>query len=79
MSAPLKMKDFTHLDTLNVSLSHERERVALAKSGGERTLREVRVQQIEKEITHERVFLGLPGDTKIEFISDDDLLAELGF
>jgi hypothetical protein len=72
------MTDFAHLDILNVSLSRERERVASAKSDGERTLREVRVQQIEKEITHERVFLGLPGDAKIEFISDDDLLAELG-
>jgi hypothetical protein len=56
----------SHLDALELRLSHERSRLANAKTAGERELRSVWIAQIEKEIGAE-----LPE------ISDDELLAEL--
>lgn len=72
-----RIVDFGHLDALNLRLSHERERWRLAKSVAERNMRSVWVAQLEKEITHERVFLGLTAQPEIESINDDDLLAAL--
>ena len=68
----------THLDALNLNLSHERARLADSKSQGERDLRSVWVAQLEKEIAAERAFLGLDDvKTDAELMSEDELLAEL--
>ena len=66
----------THLDALELRLSHERERLAKAKTERERQIRQVWVSGIEKEISSERKFLGLTDD--LPQVSDDELLAELG-
>lgn len=67
------MTDYSHLDALQTGLSHERERLANAKSDQEREMRSVWVQGYEKQIANEKKFLGID-DT----MSDDELLAELG-
>lgn len=59
------MTDTSHLDALQLRLSHERDRLARAKTEQEREMRRVWVAQIEKEI-------GLERD-----MTDDELLAEL--
>jgi len=65
------MTDFSHLDALNLRLSHERARFAKDQS----EIRAVWIKQIEKEIAGERKHLGL---TEIEeTMSDDELLAAL--
>lgn len=66
----------THLDALELRLSHERARLAAAKSKGEREIRTVWVRGIEKEIADERKRLGLTNE--LPEVSDDELLAELG-
>ena len=69
------MTDHSHLLALMTILSHERERLANAKSDQERALRSVWVSQLEREIAAEEAFLGLePIDRAM---SDDELLAEL--
>jgi hypothetical protein len=70
------MKDTTHLDALQVRLSNERNRLAAAKTDGERELRRVYVAQCEKEIAGEKAFLGIV-DAPAAAMSDDELLAEL--
>ena len=75
--------DLTHLHYLELSLSHERARLDAAKRPGERLVRAGWVVQIEKEIAAERIFLGIaePIDgitCRIDRMSDDELLAELG-
>lgn len=65
-----------HIDSLELRLSHERGRLRTAKSQNERDLRAVWVAQIEKEILHERAFLG--GDRPDLDMDDDELLAALG-
>lgn len=64
----------THLDALELRLSHERGYLAKAKTEQERALRQVWIVQIEKEIIRERKFLGL---NDLPVMSDDELLAEL--
>jgi len=76
-----RSKQMTHLNALQLSLSNERNRLAKAKTQGERDLRKVWVAQIEKEIAHEIEFLGnhadyIEQDPSIE-MSDDELLAAL--
>jgi hypothetical protein len=66
-----------HLVALHTRLSHERGYLAKAKTASERELRSVWISQIEKEITAERVFLGMPPDEPLEDVSDDELLAAL--
>ena len=44
------MTDTSHLDALQLRLSHERSYLAAAKSDGERELRSVWIAQIEREI-----------------------------
>lgn len=70
------MKDLSHLNALELRLSHERDRLAGAKTDKERALRRVWVAQIEKEIAAEHKFLGLSTDFETP-VSDDELLAEL--
>lgn len=71
------MTDFSHLDALELGLSHERARFNAATKPGERALRAVWVSGLEREVAAERKFLGLDA-TPASPMSDDDLLAELG-
>ncbi len=64
-----------HLDALRSRLARERERLALSKTPHESALRQVYVNQCEREIEGEMRFLGLASVSNS--ISDDDLLAEL--
>lgn len=65
----------THLDALNLRLSHERDRLASANSTQERKLRGVWIAQIEREIQAEHLFLAKTAPTLN--LSDDDLFREL--
>jgi len=67
-----------HLHALELGLYHEKQRLAAAKSESERQLRQVWVNQRQKEIDGERKFLGLsPVDSTVA-LTDDELLAALG-
>ena len=68
------MTDLTHLNALELNLSHERVRLAGAKTKGERDLRTVWVAQLEREIAGERAFLGLAPE---ETMTLDEIFAEL--
>ena len=70
--------DRSHLNALQVRLSHERGYLVAAKTGSERKLRSVWIAQIEKEIAAERAFIGLVDEGQSLKISDEELLAELG-
>jgi hypothetical protein len=67
--------NYTHLDALNLRLSHERARLAAATSDRERAVRAAWISQTEREIAGERAFLGLQDD--LPAVDDDELLAEL--
>jgi hypothetical protein len=69
------MTDYSHLDALELSLSHERERLRLARSPLEIEYREIWVRQYKREIASERELLGLPPTDSIMAL--DDILAEL--
>lgn len=73
--------DTTHLDALEVGLSHERARLSASKPGLERELRTVWVHQLEKQIADEIKFLGLDAADlaarTMPNMTDDELLAEL--
>lgn len=71
------MTDLSHLDALQVRLSHERARLAAATRPREIELRTVWVAGIEREITHEMDFLS-GGKAPAVDMSDDELLAALG-
>lgn len=68
------MTDFSHLHALETRLAHERARLERATKASEIAMRKVWVSQIEREISGERLRLGI-GDAAD--IGDDDLLAEL--
>ena len=75
------MTDFSHLDAIDLRLSHERDRVAQAKTSKDRAWREHNVCMIERERASEIAFLeakGIKFPTLNEILSDDELLAELG-
>jgi len=67
--------DYSHLDALELGLSHERDRLRLARSAHEIAYREIWVRQYEREIASERELLGLPPTDSIMAL--DDILAEL--
>ena len=69
--------DTTHLVALQQGLSHEKDRLAKAKSEKEIALRTVWVKQYEREIEAEYKFLGMAPSSVLDSISDDDLFAEL--
>ena len=71
------MTDLSHLDALNLRLSHEREYLRTAKSQQEKELRTVWIAQIEKEIQGEMKFLGIETTPDEILMSDDELLNEL--
>lgn len=66
----------SHLNALQVRLSHERDYLARAKTQSERELRKVWIAQIEKEIIGEMKFLGI-NETQTEELSDEELLKAL--
>lgn len=63
--------DYSHLDALNLRLSHERARYEADKN----PLRKVWIEGIEREIAAEYKFLGI--NPEIVSMSDDELLNEL--
>lgn len=72
--------DSTHLSALELRLSHERARLAQAKTRSERALRSVWIAQIEREIAHELGRQSTPAaklGAKLDAMSDAELLAEL--
>lgn len=72
--------DFSHLDAIDLRLSHERVRVAQAKTAKDREWREHNVRMIEKEREAEIRFLekrGVKFPTLDEILSDDELFREL--
>jgi hypothetical protein len=71
------MTDMTHLAALEIRLSNERAHASRETSKNGLALRNVWISQIEKEILHERVFLGLPEIEELPEMSIDELLAEL--
>jgi len=71
-------KDFSHLNALEYRLHNENKRLTQATTPREKEWRQVIVDQIKKEIAHERTFLGLPEQEPPVTLSDDELLKELG-
>jgi hypothetical protein len=69
-------RDGSHLAALELGLSHERERLAKAKTEGERALRRVWIAQMEKEIAGELAFLAKQ-NSDLPDMTDDELLAAL--
>lgn len=65
------MSDCSHLDALELRLSHERAR--FARDGAE--IRKAWIAQIEREIERERAFIGVPSDAAD--MTDDEILAAL--
>jgi hypothetical protein len=66
-----------HLNALQLRLSNERSRLALAKTEQERALRRVWIVQVKKEIAREKhgsYFDAIEADD----MTDDELLAALG-
>ncbi len=76
------MLDLTHLEAIELRLSHERARAAAAKPGKARDWRNHNVRMIERERENEIAFLTARGFTvptlDDEAMTDDELLAELG-
>lgn len=65
----------THMEAIELRLSHERSRLAAAKTAQERQVRQVWAEGIERELKHEKEFLGI-ADSQTG-MSDQDLLQEL--
>jgi hypothetical protein len=73
------MTDLSHLDALQICLSHERVRLAQATRANRQqdiALRTVWVAQYEREIAAEYAFLGIDPNVDCD-LSDDELFAEL--
>lgn len=71
-----KTMDTSHLEALELRLSHERSYLAEAKTEEEQELRKVWIAQIEKEIKQEMKILGIE-EQEAFARSDEDLLNEL--
>jgi len=74
--------DLSHLNALELRLSHERERLRAARTPREKAFRAQQVASAEREISGEREFLRTRGidlsiDDDVASLSDDELLAEL--
>ncbi len=66
---------FDHMETLEIRLANERERLRLATKESEIEIRTVWVSQLEDEIRAERDFLGIEDD--LPEMTDEELLAAL--
>ena len=72
--------DTSHLQACIARLANERARLAAATDKNEIELRTVWVRQMEKEVSGEERFLGLPEtDYNEPEMSIEDILAELDF
>lgn len=83
------MTDMSHLNALELSLSHESARIGALQSSlpfgkysdkilrAEISWREHNCRMIEKEIAAEYKFLGISAPSTLDDISDDELLAML--
>ena len=70
--------DRSHLNTLETHLSHERSRLANAKTVEEKAMRCVWVVQLEKEIAGEKNLLGVESEAEsTENLTNDQLLSQL--
>lgn len=67
----------SHLDALNLRLSHERGYLASARTPREQEMRRVWIIQIEREIAQEMKFLDIEAAPQCD-LSDDELLDALG-
>ena len=63
-----------HLHILELRLSNERLRLAKAKTLSEINYRTVLIDQMNRELEHEKEFIGLE---QLNNLTDDELLAEL--
>jgi len=70
--------DLSHLHALMDGLSRKRQSLSNAKTPREREIRQVHVNQAEREIAGERKFLGLPPEEVLPEMSIDDLATALG-
>ena len=70
------MTDLSHLNALQLRLSHERDRMNSETRPRAITYRNVQISQIEKEIAGELKFLGIE-EAPESAMSDDELLAAL--
>ena len=73
------MTDLSHLDALQICLSHERVRLTQATRANRQqdiALRTAWVAQYEREIAAEYAFLGIDPNVDCD-LSDDELLSEL--
>ena len=73
------MDELSHLDAIDLRLSHERSRVSEAKTDKEREWRQHNVRQIERERQQEITFLAKRGVvvTEAPEMTLDEILAEL--
>ena len=74
------MTDFSHLDAIELRLSHERARVMQETNAKAREWREHNVRMIERERASEIAFLEKSGyrfPSLEEILSDDELMAAL--
>lgn len=73
---------YSHLEAIELRLSHERERVRAAKTAKERDWRKHNCRMIERERESEIAFLEKRGISckpfSLDDISDDELLSLLG-
>lgn len=71
---------YSHLESIEARLSHERERVRNAKSARDREWRKHNCRMIEKERDSEIAFLEKRGFhiPTLNQMTDDELLRELG-
>ena len=72
----VKLMSLEHLDWLKLRLSHERERLANARTDQEKATWTIWVRQLEKEIAGELKFLGI-NEKPLPEMTDDELMAEL--
>lgn len=70
------MQETTHLDSLNLRLSHERSYLEKANTEKEKQIRKIWIKQIEKEIEIEEKLLGLK-EIENSNLNDEELLNEL--
>ena len=75
--------DTSHLDAIDMRLSHERVRVTEARNAKEKEWREHNVRMIERERADELAFLERKSGwvepaPELDDMSDEDLLRELG-
>ena len=71
------MTDYSHLHALELHLSNDHARLAVARSDKDRAFRDRCIAGWEREIVAERRFLGLPDAVDCD-LTDDELMAALG-